>query len=183
MSSNPGVITGPFAEPGEIDELARSVSSGGGTALFDTVYAALSQAALRHRRRRALLVISDGMDNHSRHSKSDVMRTLVESDTQVYTIALAGTRSNVKGIGQAEIMRGLAFMEDLAAQSGGMSVRLGAFENPSTAATRLASALRNQYVIGYRTPDGDQSWKWHRIQVKVNRSKTNVYARSGYQSR
>jgi len=128
-------------------------------------------------------VVSDGMDNHSRYSKNELMRTLMESDTQVYTIAVAGTRRGVKGIEWAEIQRGLAFMDDIAAKSGGVSVRLGEQENPAAAATRLASALRNQYVIGYRNPDGDQSGKWHRVQVKVNRSKVNVYARSGYQSR
>ena len=183
VSSNPGVITGPVDDTREIDDLARSQSAGGGTALFDTIYFALSHARLRQHRRRALLVLSDGMDNHSRYSKSDLMRTLVESDTQVYTIAIAGTRSGVKGIEWAEIQRGLAFMEDLAAKSGGMSIRLGEQENPSTAATRLGSALRNQYVIGYRSPDNYQSGKWHRIQVKVDRSKASVYARSGYQSR
>ncbi|HYW43584.1 MAG TPA: VWA domain-containing protein [Bryobacteraceae bacterium] len=183
VSSNPGVITGPVSDTREIDDLARSQNAGGGTALFDTIYFALSHERLRQKRRRALFVVSDGMDNHSRYSKNELMRTLMESDTQVYTIAVAGTRRGVKGIEWAEIQRGLAFMDDIAAKSGGVSVRLGEQENPAAAATRLASALRNQYVIGYRNPDGDQSGKWHRVQVKVNRSKVNVYARSGYQSR
>ena len=54
---------------------------------------------------------------------------------------------------------------------------------PMAAATWLAAALRNQYVIGYHIPYDDQSGKWHRIQVKVHLNKANVYARSGYQSR
>ena len=183
VSSNPGVITGPVADTRVIDDLARSQRAGGGTALFDTIYFALSHERPRQKRRRALFVVSDGMDNHSRYSKSDLMRTLMESDTQVYTIAVSGTRSGVKGVEWTEIQRGLAFLEDIAAKSGGVSVRLGEQENPAAAATRLASALRNQYVIGYRDPDSDQSGKWHRVQVKVNRNRVNVYARSGYQSR
>jgi hypothetical protein len=190
VSSNPGAIIGPMGGPmggpvgdaGEIDILARSATAGGGTALYDTIYLALHHGRLREKRRRALLVISDGMDNLSRYSKGELMNIAVESDTQVYTMAIAGSRPGVKGAELAEIQRGLQFMQDLAKQTGGMNVRLGDYENAPAAATRLAGALRNQYVIGYRNPDKNQSGKWHRIQVKVNLSKANVYARSGYQS-
>lgn len=183
VSSDPGVITGPAVDTREIDDSARLVSAGGGTALIDTIYKALTQVSSHQKRRRALLVISDGMDNNSSYSKSDLMRTLVESDTRVYTVAIAGNLGAVKGIEWTEVLRGFAFMEELAARSGGVSVRLGAQENPSTAATKLASAIRNQYVVGYRSPDNDQSGKWHRILVKVDRIRARIYARSGYLSR
>jgi Ca-activated chloride channel homolog len=182
VSSNPGAITGPVADIREIDNLARSATAGGGTSLYDTIYSALQHGSMFKKQRRALLVISDGMDNLSRYSRRELMSMAVESDTQVYTMAIAGTRVGAKGAELAEIQRGLEFMQDLAKQTGGMNIRLGDYENPSVAATRLARALRSQYVIGYRNPDTDQSGKWHRIQVKVNLSKVNVYARSGYQS-
>jgi Ca-activated chloride channel family protein len=182
VSSKPGVVTGPVGDVREIDDSARFLPAGGETALVDTIYNALSKVRTRQNRRNALLVISDGMDNHSRYSKSDLLRTLIESPTQVYTIAIAGNQGAVKGIEWSEVLRGLEFLEDLAARSGGVSIRLGAHENPSAAATRLAGAIRNQYVVGYRTPDNDQSGKWHTIQVKVNRSKAKIYARSSYQA-
>jgi len=74
-------------------------------------------------------------------------------------------------------------MDDLAEKSGGLSVHLREYENPSAAAARISAAIRNQYVIGYKSPDSDRSEQWHRIQVKVNLQKANVYARSGYQLR
>jgi Ca-activated chloride channel family protein len=183
VSSNPGNLAGPAADAGKIEDLVRSQTAGGGTALCDTLYFALNQSRRRNRPRRALVVISDGMDNHSRYPSRDVIRLAVESDTQVYTIAIDSPRANVKGIPLAEIQRGLAFLEDLALKTGGLSVRLGESANPSTAAGRISSSIRNQYVIGYHSPDSGGSEKWHRIQVKVNLSKVNVYARSGYQSR
>ncbi|MBZ5617241.1 MAG: VWA domain-containing protein [Acidobacteriia bacterium] len=183
VSSNPGILTGPVEDASKIEEFVRSQTAGGGTALDDTLYYALNQLRSRPRARRALVVISDGMDNHSRYANSDVMRLAVESDTQVYTIAIDRPRANVKGVMLAEIQRGLAFMDDLAEKTGGLSVRLGESANPSTAANRISSAIRNQYVIGYHSPDSGRSEKWHRIQVKVNLSRVNVYARSGYQSR
>jgi Ca-activated chloride channel family protein len=183
VSSNPGILTGRMDDANRIDDFLRSQRAGGGTALDDTLYFALNESRSGHRARRALVVISDGMDNYSRYSNSDVMRLAVESDTQIYTIAFDGPRVNVKGAMLAEIQRGLAFMEDLAQKTGGLSVRLRDFENPAGAAARISNAIRHQYVIGYHSPDTSRSEKWHRIQVKVNLSKVNVYARSGYQAR
>ena len=182
VSSNPGAITGPVADVSEIDAHARAAVAGGGTALYDAVYLALHHVRSGGKKRRALLVISDGMDNLSRYSKGELMNIAVESDTQVYSMAIAGTRAGVKGAELAEIQRGLQFMQEVAMRTGGMSIRLRDYEDPATAATRLAAALRNQYVIGYRSPDDGQSEKWHRIQVKVKLNKANVYARSGYQA-
>jgi Mg-chelatase subunit ChlD len=66
--------------------------TGGSTALVDTIYLALSQ--LRElqagpKNRSALLIVSDGMDNHSRYSKAELMRAASESDAPVYTMAIA----------------------------------------------------------------------------------------------
>jgi Ca-activated chloride channel family protein len=183
VSSNPRVLADHVDNPGEIEDLLRWQSAGGGTALCDTVYFALQQARLRHHSRRALLVISDGMDNYSRYTKKELMREVVESDTQIYTIALNNPPVGIKGAALAESQRGLAFMDDLAEKSGGVSVHLRSREDPSAAASRISAAIRNQYVIGYQSPDDGRSEQWHRIQVKVNLQRANVYARSGYQLR
>ena len=183
VSSNPRVLADRVNNPGEIEDVLQWERAGGGTALCDTVYFALHQARLRHHSRRALLVISDGMDNYSRYTKKELMREVMESDTQIYTIALNNPPVGIKGAALAESQRGLAFMDDLAEKSGGVSVRLRSHEDPSAAASRISAAIRNQYVIGYQSPDDGRREQWHRIQVKVNRQKANVYARSGYQLR
>jgi Ca-activated chloride channel family protein len=183
VSSNPRVLADRVDDPSEIEDRLRWESAGGGTALCDTVYFALHQARMRPKPRRALLVVSDGMDNYSRYSKKELMREVVESDTQIYTIAIDDPPVGMKGMAIAEIQRGLAFMDDLAEKSGGLSVRLRSHEDPSAAATKISAAIRNQYVLGYQSPDNGRSEQWHRIQVKVNLQKANVYARSGYQLR
>ncbi|HEV3199812.1 MAG TPA: VWA domain-containing protein [Bryobacteraceae bacterium] len=183
VSTNPRVVADHVTDPNEIDDLVRWEKAGGGTALCDTVYFALHQARLRHKSRRALLVISDGMDNYSHYSKKDLLREVVESDTQIHTISLNNPPAGLKGLAMAEVQRGLAFMDDLAERSGGLSIRLRSHQDPSAAAARISSAIRNQYVIGYQSPDQGRSEQWHRIQVRVNLQKANVYARSGYQLR
>ncbi len=183
VSTNPHVLADSLNDAREIEDLVRWERAGGATALCDTIYFSLHQARSRPKPRRALLVISDGMDNHSRYSRRDVMRQVVESDTQIYTIALYNPTPGLKGAGLIEIQNGLAFLDDLAEKSGGLSVRLRGHEDPSAAAARISAAIRNQYVIGYRSPDEGRSEQWHRIQVKVNLPKANVYARGGYQLR
>jgi Ca-activated chloride channel family protein len=183
VSSNPRVLADHVNDPRQIDDLVRWERSGGGTALCDTVYFALQQARSRPKARRALLVVSDGMDNYSHYSKKDLLREVVESDTQIYTIALNNPGVEVKGLALAEVQKGLEFMDDLAERSGGLSVRLRGYQDPSSAAARISAAIRNQYVLGYQSPDQGRSEQWHRIQVKVNLQRANVYARSGYQLR
>ena len=183
VSSDPHVLADRIDDPREIDRLLLWQKAGGGTALCDTVYFALHHARSRPQPRRALLVISDGMDNHSRYSRQELMREVEEGDTQIYTIALVPSGAGAKGLTGAEAMAGLAFMQDLAERSGGMSVRLGANENPAAAAARVSAAVRNQYVLGYRSPDSGRSERWHRIQIKVNLREARVYARTGYQLR
>jgi Ca-activated chloride channel family protein len=181
VSSKPQVQADRVIDPREIESLLQWKNSGGATALSDTVYLALHRTRLASKSRRALLVISDGMDNHSQYSKKEVLREVLESDTQIYTIGLNNPGVNVKGIPMAEVQRGLAFLDDLAETSGGLSVRLRSSDNPSAAIARISSAIRSQYVIGYRSPHSGQAEQWHRIQVKVDLHKANVYARSGYQ--
>jgi hypothetical protein len=65
-----------------------AIPSGGQTALIDTVYLALTRMRHATRPRRAILLLSDGMDNHSRYSKGELMHMALEADTQIYTITL-----------------------------------------------------------------------------------------------
>lgn len=183
VSSNPHLLADHVDDSSEIDNLLLWQKAGGGTALCDTVHFALHEARLHPRSRRVLLVISDGMDNHSRYSRQELIGEAMESDTAIHTIALADPAAGAKGLSGAERQRGLAFMGDLAQKSGGVSVRLGVDDNPRDAAARISAAVRNQYVLGYLSPDGDGTGRRHSIQVQVNLREARVHARTGYQLR
>lgn len=180
VSSRPENPGGYANEADDVANIVRVQGAGGDTALVDSIYLALNHAKSCRHPRRALLVISDGMDNHSRYSKSELMRLVTESDVQIYTVSIETPRTNLKGNAVVEIQTGIGFMEDLAAKGGGMCVRLWPFEDATQAAVKLSNAMRNQYVIGYRSPDPTKSGKWHQVRVRVNLNKANVYARSGY---
>src|SRR5258708_33820436 len=60
----------------------------GRTALLDAIYLGLSQMRGAHNAKRALLILSDGGDNHSRYNENDIKRLVNEADTQLYAIGI-----------------------------------------------------------------------------------------------
>lgn len=154
--------------------------AGGSTALVDTIYAAVQQSRSARNGRKALLVISDGMDNHSRYSKSELMSLAVEADMQIYTISVFDPPRNKKPIELGEERDGIFFLEELAHRTGGVQIVVRGSEDITRAAASIAKVIRDQYLIGYVPENADNSGKWHSIKVKVTGLNATAYARSGY---
>ena len=155
-------------------------NAGGSTALVDTVYAAVQQSRSAHRSRRALLVISDGMDNHSRYSKNELMAAAVESDMQIYSISIYDPPRNKKPIELGEERNGLFFLEEITRRTGGTQVVVRDNHDIVKAAGDIGRIIRDQYLIGYVPQNADTSGKWHSIKVKVTGANATAYARSGF---
>jgi Ca-activated chloride channel family protein len=168
---------------GDFDEVLSRVAfekAGGDTALIDTIYGSLHELHSGIHTRKALLVISDGMDNHSRYSKQELLDRAVESDAQIYTIAVDGAPAFAKPMLRMEERRGLLFLDELAAKTGGMSFIVRGQTDIPAAAARIGRALRDQYTIGF-LPRGDgRGGQWRRIKVKVEGSGLRAYTRTGY---
>jgi Ca-activated chloride channel family protein len=180
------VSTSPRAYSGfthDFDEVLSRVAfekAGGDTALIDTIYGSLHELRSGIHNRKALLVISDGMDNHSRYSKQELLDRAVESDAQIYTIAVDNARAFSKPMERREESQGLLFLDELAAKTGGMSFIVRGQTDILAAAARIGRALRDQYTIGF-VPRGDgRGGQWRRIKVKVEGSGLRAYARTGY---
>jgi Ca-activated chloride channel homolog len=126
--------------------------------------------------RRAMLVLSDGMDNHSRYSKNELMRVALEADVQVYAVIVDNPSTEatmpfrpamIKKPGdQAQEAQGRSLLEDLSDKTGGIHFRLGKADEAEQAAAKIGAAIRNEYIIGYLAPAADPTGKWHRIRVK-----------------
>jgi len=156
---------------------------GGSTALVDTIYVGLNKMRSARNPRRALVIVTDGMDNHSRYSRDELIRRAEEADVQIYTIGLDTIPREKKGIQQLEQRRAMNFLEELAERTGGVNFTIQNRQEASAAAARAGAAIRSQYVIGFQPQDPDSSGKWHKVQVKLDRDRAKVYARSGYYAR
>jgi Ca-activated chloride channel homolog len=181
VSSQPAAITG-FTTDAEALEQSISFSRPGGlTALIDTVYLGLSRMKQAEWPRRALLIISDGKDNHSRYSGRDLMRFALEADVQVHTIIVdtgAGGLSSgsapyrptlaAKPWDQAREQQGPEMLEKLSNRTGGLHSWARTDDEAKEAVAKISRALRDEYVIGYQPAKSGSSGKWHRIRVKLN---------------
>ena len=149
----------------------------GQTALYDATYLALNEIAHGTRAKRALLIISDGQDNNSRHTLDEVRRLLKESDVLVYAI---GTNP---GTMRPEMWGRLA-LEELASASGGRAFFPHNSSQMDEAFDRIALELRHQYSIGYRPSNFTADGTWHRLKIKIlGRSEVgrwSVRGREGY---
>jgi len=180
VSDRPGTSSAFTSDLDALVERVRFTNGGGATALIDTVIAGLQRMRSAANQRRALLILSDGMDNHSRHSKSELIRLATEAEVQVYTIRIVSPVRTKKAIEQQEEQRGLALLRDLAEHTGGLHFEASDREEADRVIAKAVMALRNEYVLAYHPARTDQPGKWHRIRVKLNVAHMNVSARNGY---
>jgi Ca-activated chloride channel family protein len=180
VSTRPRAFLGFTHDFDEILDRIAFENAGGNTALIDTIYASLQQLRSGVHARKALLVISDGMDNHSRYSREELLRYAVEADAQIYAIAAGARSQTAKPMELMEETKGILLLEELAAKTGGMSFTVHRENDIAEAAATIGQALRNQYAIGYVPPGNGRDGRWHKIGVKVTGSGMRAYARAGY---
>ena len=136
----------------------ESAEAGGSTALLDAFYVALQETRRGYNSRKALLVISDGMDNHSRYSKREVKKLAQEVDFPVYTInmwepARSGNRYAIQ-------RRDPGLLEEIAAPTGGRSFAAREVRKLISLAERISLELRHEYVLGYPWICSSRSSGW-----------------------
>lgn len=181
VSSRPQIQTGIINDPEILRAAVRSSVAGGSTALIDTIYLALNQLRHAEHSQRALLVVSDGIDNHSRYTVGELMNAAVEADAQIYTISLNDQPANKKPVELAEARHGALFMSELAERTGGLNFSIVDASQAPKAAAGAGLALRNQYVLGFK-PGETISGKQHSIKVRVNLENATVHSRTRYLS-
>jgi Ca-activated chloride channel family protein len=132
--------------------------SHGSTALLDAIYLALHEMKNSKKNKKALLVISDGGDNNSRYTVTEVRRVIVESDSLIYAIGVFGGGSTSEEAG------GPGLLSHIAEQTGGRLFPASVADLPDTA-KRIGIELRNRYVIGYTPANQTRDGKYRHITV------------------
>jgi Ca-activated chloride channel homolog len=129
--------------------------------------------------RKALLIISDGGDNHSRYTEREIESIVKESDVAIYAVGIYDRYFSTQ-----EEMLGPGLLDRMTELTGGRSFTI---ENPnqlSKVARTIGIALRNQYVLGYSPKNLERNGNWRKIKIKLRLSKKSpplhVYAKSGY---
>ena len=155
------------------------IQTKGQTALYDACYLGVEKVTRGTHEKKAVLLISDGQDNSSRYTFSELKRMLKETDVIIYTVGIVGENEDgALGLG------GRAILEELAGVSGGKAFFPSSAAEMNDTFERIALELRTQYSIGYRPTNFANDSRWHKIKVKVQpprgMSRLFVRAKEGY---
>jgi Ca-activated chloride channel family protein len=137
----------------------------GRTALLDGVYMAMNQMKKARNPRKAILIISDGGDNSSRYTESEVKNAVREADVQIYAIGIFEPMAS-RGRTPEE-MSGPALLGEVTEQTGGRHFAVDNLAELPDVAAKIGIELRNQYVLGYSPKNTTRDGKYRRVLVKL----------------
>ena len=147
----------PLTEhPGAIQTQLRSLKTGGATALVDAIYIAMNEVRKARTLRKALVIVSDGGENHSRFTPAEVRNLVRESDTLIYTMGRWGTAEN-SHYRDREVLKAVTH------ESGGLAMN----GTPNEFAEKVVTDLRNRYLLGFSPSDATTDGSYHRLEVKL----------------
>ena len=151
----------------------------GRTSMLDAIYMGVRKMKDAKYGRKALLIISDGGDNHSRFGEREVKAVVKESDVMIYSI---GTFDRY--VPTPEELRGPSLLNEIAEPTGGRAFTLDNINLLPEVARHVGVELRTQYVLAYRPQDVLHDGKWHKIKVTLRLPKKlaflQAHAKTGY---
>lgn len=171
----PRLLCNFTSDTDEIEKSLVGIQPKNWTALLDAVCMAIHQMKRARNSRRALLILSDGGDNNSRYTETELKRIIREGDVCIYSIGLFGT-----GL----IRHHERLLRQLSAETGGRFRRVAKIADLPDAVQELSDAIRNQYLLGYSPSNPASDGLYRRIEVRLKAaldlSLLHVSWRTGY---
>ena len=173
--------------------------SGAGTVLYDSVYLASDELMKLQKGRKALVVLTDGVDRGSRETLDAALEAAQRADTVVYSILFKdddaysnrggggfggrggwGGRGGGRRYPQESRPDGKKIMERICQQTGGRMFEVSKKQPIDKIYTELQEELRNQYNLGYTPAKSDEGSGYRKIALTAKKKDLVVQAREGY---
>ena len=178
-------------------------SHGGGTLLYDAVFLASDELMSKQQGRKALIILSDGVDHGSRETMAEAIATAQRADAIIYSILFADEEENNSrpggfgmggrggGMGggrgggggryppQEQRPDGKKILEQISKETGGRMFKVSKKETVDAIYAQIEEELRNQYSLAY-TPDKGNTVGYHKIHLFAKPKDLVVQARDGY---
>jgi VWFA-related protein len=173
----------------------------GGTQLYDAVYLASNELMKKQTGRKAIVVLSDGVDHGSKESLRGAIEAAQRADTMVYSIlfkdedehpfggglggyghhgGMGGPGGRRGGYPQESRPDGKKILEQLSRETGGRLFEVSGKQPVAKIYAQIEEELRNQYSLGYTPDRADPGTGYHKIAVKAKQKELVVQAREGY---
>ena len=180
FADTPHVVQDFTQKAGDIQERLLHTKPKGSTALLDAIYMGVDKMKEAKYQRRALLLISDGGDNHSRYTEREVKPLTKEADVLIYSVGIFD-----REFASREELLGPALLTEISEVTGARCYTLDDSKYLSTITRHIGVQLRNQYVLAYRPNNAKDDGKWRKIKVKLTLlprgvTQLRVHAKTGY---
>ncbi|HSP69611.1 MAG TPA: VWA domain-containing protein [Bryobacteraceae bacterium] len=157
FDSSPRLVVPLTADPAKITYQLLFTHTRGSTALLDAVFLGLHEIKKSSKKRKALVVISDGGENNSRYTSTEIKNVVKESDVLIYSIGVFADPNYTDAGG---VLNGIS------EQTGGRMFKT-AGARLSDIAQKISVDLRNRYLLGYVPANTERNGKYHLVEVKV----------------
>lgn len=149
------------------------------TALIDAIYLGTNKLKQAKYQRKALLIISDGGDNRSRYTESELNRVVRESEVQIYAMGIFDPYAPTE-----EEVNGPILLKELCEATGGRMFKVLDLNDLGDIAQRISEELRNEYVLGYTPTERRRDGQWRKLKVRLlpppGLPMLTVHSREGY---
>jgi Ca-activated chloride channel homolog len=182
FSDNAKLSVGFTSYPEKIQNALTATQPAGLTAMLDAISLGLREMKEARNSRKAIVVISDGGDNHSQYTSAQIEALVRAADVQVYAMGVFEPALSV-GLSPEEVS-GPRLLSEIATQTGGRAFAAALTGDLPSVAARIAVELRNQYVLGYYPKNQAHDGKYRKVEVKVSQpsgvSALKPHWRQGY---
>lgn len=160
-------LTAPFTrDSNEILKRIARAHAMGRTSLLDAIYLGMEQMKAAQNPRKALLILSDGGDNRSRYTETEIKSAMREADVQVYALGIFDPDNQPRHT--PEERYGPRLLADLAEETGGRHYPVRDLDALPDLCERIGMELRNQYVLGYYSTNPAEDGRYRRVKVTVS---------------
>lgn len=183
LSSHPQLIADTTESLDDIQRQLALVIPAGDTALLDAIHLGVAKMRGARYQRRALLIISDGEDNHSRYTMKETKSLVQESDVLVYSIGIFDSVP-VPVFKTIDEKIGQRLLVEITEASGGRTISADKRAKVPELAGVISRELRQRYVIGYKSSNTVHDGKWRKIKLRVTgeagEPQLRTYYKRGY---
>jgi len=145
------------ADPAKVTYQLLFAHAKGNTALLDAVFLGLHEIKKANKKRKALVVITDGGENNSRYTPTEIRNVVKESDVLIYSIGVFTDSYNTDAGG---VLNGIS------EQTGGRMFKTQGMRLSDIAA-KISIDLRNRYLLGYVPSNRERNGRFHLVEVKI----------------
>jgi Ca-activated chloride channel homolog len=176
FADQPKLLTTSIQSIEDMQQTLTGSTPDGHTALLDAIYLALARMQSARYQRRALLIISDGADNHSRYGLKEIRRLVEEANVDVYAIGIFDSMF----FRSFEELMGKRWLAEITDVTGGRTLAAASLDKVPELAALVSRQMRNQYVLGYRPQNLNRDGKWRKIKVHVAPSAGTTQVQTHY---